>query len=313
MLRTEPHDKGGGTLVSVIIPCYNQAHFLSEAIESVLAQTHPSFEIIVIDDGSTDNTSEVAARFPSVRCIRQQNQGLPAARNSGLRAARGSYLVFLDSDDRLLPEAHETGLKYLLDHPECAFASGHYRLIDAAGKIVETNPQPRIDEDHYLALLQNNYITVPASVMYRREIFDEVGPFDTSLKSSEDYELYLRIARAHPVYCHGQLVAEYRQHGSNMSSNSERMLKATLTVHGAQWPFVRGNKEYERAFKLGRKYWQYRYGEGMVEKVRAHVRTPGQWREALHGIKTVLRYYPRGFVKHAGRKLYCTVFRVKDR
>src|SRR4051794_37688274 len=108
-------------LVSVIIPCYNQAHYLGEAIESVINQTYPHFEIIVVDDGSTDNTSEVAGGFKEVRCIRQQNQGLSAARNTGLRESSGAFLVFLDSDDRLLPEAIETGLKYLLDRPECAF------------------------------------------------------------------------------------------------------------------------------------------------------------------------------------------------
>ncbi|MBD0373704.1 MAG: glycosyltransferase [Pyrinomonadaceae bacterium] len=314
MQRAEAHEphQDAAPRISVIIPCYNQAHFLGEAIESVLNQSYPHYEIIVVDDGSTDNTSEVAESYTQVRCISQQNQGLSAARNTGLRESTCDYLVFLDSDDRLLPVALSTGLKYLQANPDCAFVSGHYRLINANGEPQETNPQPHVKEDHYLALLQNNYITVPASVMYRREIFEEVGNFDTSLKSSEDYDLYLRISRAHPVYCHGTLVAEYRAHGSNMSSNSERMMKATLSVHGRQWPFVKGNKRYEQAYRRGRRYWQYRYGEGMVEKVRTNIRTPGQWLEALRGMKMVLRYYPRGFVKHAGRKLYSTVFRVKD-
>ncbi|HKS27228.1 MAG TPA: glycosyltransferase [Pyrinomonadaceae bacterium] len=299
-------------LVSVIIPCYNQAHFLSEAVESVLNQSYTHFEIIVVDDGSTDNTSEVAARYKEARCIRQENKGLPGARNTGLRESRGRYLVFLDSDDRLLPEALSTGLKYLEENPECAFVSGHYRLINAEGVPQETNAQPHVKTEHYAALLENNYITVPASVMYRRTVFDAVGEFDTSLKSSEDYDLYLRISRAHPVYCHGVMVAEYRAHGSNMSSNSERMLKMTLAVHGAQWPFVKGNKPLEQSYRRGRRYWKYRYGEGMVEKVRMQLRTPGQRREALRGMRTILRYYPRGFFKHAGRKLYCTIFRIKD-
>src|SRR5919107_192619 len=116
------HDFRGGRrvgtdLVSVVIPCYNQAHFLSEAIESVLAQTYPYFEIIVVDDGSTDNTSEVAGRYSGVRCIRQDNQGLSGARNSGLRHSKGEYLVFLDADDRLLPQALEVGLECLRAYP----------------------------------------------------------------------------------------------------------------------------------------------------------------------------------------------------
>jgi glycosyltransferase involved in cell wall biosynthesis len=299
-------------LVSVVIPCYNQAHFLGDAIESVLHQTHKDTEIIVVDDGSTDNTSEVAARYAQVRCIRQKNLGLPGARNTGLRESTGKFLVFLDSDDRLLPHALAAGLESLKAHPECAFVYGSYQLISADGSPIKTLQRPCIEQDHYLALLQDNYITVPASVMYRREVFDAVGNFNPSLRASEDYDLYLRITREHPIYCHGQMVAEYRQHGANMSANSEKMLLATLSVHSSQWPHVKGDRLYRRAYKKGRRYWQYRYGEGVVESVRAHLRARDQWKQALHGIKMVLRYYPRGFVKHAGRKLYCVVFRVKS-
>ncbi len=119
------------TLVSVVIPCYNQSNFLGEAIESVLAQTYRHFEIIVIDDGSPDNTAEVAVRYPDVRYIRQENQGLSGARNTGFRESQGKYLVFLDADDRLLPGALQAGINCLHIHPECAFVSGHHRYIKA--------------------------------------------------------------------------------------------------------------------------------------------------------------------------------------
>src|SRR5262249_33255039 len=98
-------------LVSVVIPCYNQARFLGQAIESVKAQTHPFVEIVVVDDGSTDDTVAVASRYRSVRCVTQHNQGQGAARNKGLTYVSGGYVVFLDSDDRLLPPALETGLR----------------------------------------------------------------------------------------------------------------------------------------------------------------------------------------------------------
>jgi len=104
-------------LVSVVIPCYNQAHFLGEAIESVLAQSYPNFEIIVVDDGSTDDTSEVARRYPGVRLVRQENKGLSGARNAGLAHSEEEYVVFLDADDRLLPDALETVLEHLEAHP----------------------------------------------------------------------------------------------------------------------------------------------------------------------------------------------------
>src|ERR671911_2120937 len=122
----QKEQEGVAGLVSVVIPCYNQAHFLGEAIESVLAQSYPRFEIIVVDDGSTDDTSKVAARYPGVRYVYQNNQGVSAARNSGLARSEGEYVVFLDADDRLLPEALETGLKCLEARPECAFVSGYF-------------------------------------------------------------------------------------------------------------------------------------------------------------------------------------------
>src|SRR5215212_8886473 len=127
-------------LVSVVIPCYNQAHFLGEAIESVLAQSHPNFEIIVVDDGSPDDTSEVAARYPGVRLVRQENQGLSGARNAGLARSEGEYVVFLDSDDRLLPEALEAHLEHLETRPECAFVSGYYKLMADDGSPLREPP-----------------------------------------------------------------------------------------------------------------------------------------------------------------------------
>src|SRR5947208_1892926 len=120
-------------LVSVIIPCYNQAHFLSAAIESILNQTYPHFEIIAVNDGSTDNTAEIATRNAKVRYFYQPNQGLPAARNAGAQASRGAYLVFLDADDLLLPNALEDGVKCLREHPECGLVYGLYELMAEDG------------------------------------------------------------------------------------------------------------------------------------------------------------------------------------
>lgn len=110
-------------LVSVGISCYNHEHYINEAIRSVLAQTYPSFEIIVVDDGSTDKSCDVVRSFSEVKCVRQRNAGTPAAtRNRGLQESRGDYVVFLDGDDRLLPDALEIGRRHLREHPDCAFA-----------------------------------------------------------------------------------------------------------------------------------------------------------------------------------------------
>src|SRR5882672_136402 len=133
-------------MISIVIPCYNQAHFLAEAIESVLAQIWPADEIIVVDDGSTDNPGQVAARYPQVRCIRQENQGLPGARNTGLRESHGDYLVFLDADDRLTPQALAVGMQHLNARPECVLVAGHYQNIAADGTPLPTPVQPVVEK-----------------------------------------------------------------------------------------------------------------------------------------------------------------------
>src|SRR6266480_4423186 len=247
-------------LVSVIIPCYNQAHFLHEAIQSALAQTYSHREIFIVDDGSTDNTAEITAGFGGVRCVCQENSGVSTARNKALKESRGEYLVFLDADDRLLPEALEIGVDCLRQHPTCAFASGHSRFITADGALLAPPAQLCVTRDHYLELLRGNYIWCPGSVIYRRNDFEVVKGFDTSLGPGADYDLYLRIARNYPVFCHNRFVAGYRLHSSSMSEDPALMLQDTLKALDAQWDFVKGSDGYIEAFETGKKQCQSYYG-----------------------------------------------------
>src|SRR5437762_4473253 len=246
-------------LVSIIIPCYNQAQFLREAIQSALVQTYSHREIFIVDDGSTDNTAEVTAGFAGVRYIRQENAGVSTARNTGLKESRGEYLVFLDADDRLLPEALEIGVDCLRQHPECAFASGFCRLIVADGSLLGKPEQLCIARDHYLEFLRRNYIWCPSSVIYRRSALETVKGFNTSLGRAEDYDLFLRITKDHPIFCHTQFVADYRLHGSSRSADHSAMLRDTLKALNAQWDFVKQSDRYIDAFKAGKRYWQGRY------------------------------------------------------
>jgi glycosyltransferase involved in cell wall biosynthesis len=282
-----------GQLVSVVIPCYNQAHFLGEAIESVLKQTYPHYEIVVVDDGSTDNTSELASHYERVHLIRQDNQGLSAARNTGIRHSEGEYLVFLDADDRLLPEALKAGLECFSAHPESALVAGYSKLIKADGSFHTTlNHQPS-DEDPYVALLEKCHIAPPASGMYQRSVFEAVGGFKSGVDASADYEMYLRIARRFQVRRYDEAVAEYRMHGENMIRNSGLMLSSALTVLRSQRRFVKGDKRREAAYKSGIKYEQEHWGDPLVEQVRAQVQE-GEWGRAVRGMRVLLRYYPQG-------------------
>src|SRR5262249_7228575 len=147
-------------LVSVVIPCYRQAHFLGEAIESVLGQTYPNVEVIVVDDGSPDNTAQVAACYPGVVYVRGENAWVAAARNTGLARSRSNYVIFLDSDDRLLPCAVQAGLEAVQSNPKQAFVSGQYRFIGVGGDVVFPPTRWDIRSDHYLELLRRNYISM---------------------------------------------------------------------------------------------------------------------------------------------------------
>lgn len=281
-------------MVSVIIPCYNQGPYLGEAIESVLRQSDTHFEIIVINDGSTDDTSEVVACYRQARCIEQPNQGLSAARNVGIRASKGKYLVFLDADDRLLPGALQAGSAYLNAHQTCVFVSGHHQNIAADGSPLRPPHLACVEQEHYRALLRGNYIGMHATVMYRREIFDVVGGFDTSLAACEDYHLYLRIARTYAIGCHHQLTAEYRRHDGSMSRDHARMLKTVLDVLNSQKTYVWHDECDAAAYREGTRFWQDLYGDLVVKDLRTNARKR-QWNSLERGLLVLLRYSPRHF------------------
>jgi glycosyltransferase involved in cell wall biosynthesis len=275
-------------VVSVVIPCYNQAHFLGEAIESALAQSYPHLEIVVVDDGSTDNTAVVAARYPGVRCVRQMNQGLAAARNTGLHDSTGSYLVFLDSDDRLLPGAVAAGLAVLHAHPECAFASGLCQYIAADGTSLPTPTPTPLTADYYSTLLRHTHIWMPAMVMHRRTVFEAVGGFDPSVNPCADYDLYLRVAQKYPICSHQEVVAEYRRHGSNMTNDPALMLRSVATVLKRQRQYVKRNRRYAEAYRAGAGFWYGWYGKPLVAQILSHTVTR-KWARARDGMVVLLR------------------------
>lgn len=282
-------------LVTVVIPCYNQAHFLVEAIESVLAQTYNDVEIIVVNDGSTDDTRRIAGGFSKVRLIEQKNLGVSAARNAGLGESRGEFLVFLDSDDRLYPDALEIGVSALRKRPECMFVSGACERIDSRGNFISVfEPQLKSD-NYYESLLQNNHIAMPGSVVYRRAVFEKISGFDVTVNPTADYEIYMRIARQFPIFHHNQIVSEYRQHEKSMSSDSVLMLKSVLQVHGKQLKYIEKNKQYKSAWRYGRAFWLSLYGGGIARQVLSSVKN-NQFRKALSDSVTFVRYpqmFPR--------------------
>lgn len=297
-------------LVSVIIPSYNYARFVGEAIESVLDQAYRHFEVIVVDDGSTDHTGEVVARYARVRYLRQKNQGRSIARNNGFRASKGAYVVFLDADDRLLRTALEIGVRNLEARPECAFVSGLCRPVTRDGAPIQVerpaasgrrNPylQPMqviVEKDHYYALLHRNYIWNPGAVMWQRAALEEVGGFKPSFDYCEDWQTHLHAARLFPIHCHGKIVVEYRKHGANTSRNAARMLRAGLYVLREQYGYVKGNRRYEQACRNGMNFQRQVYGGLVLTEVYTDVRRRADWKRAARGSMILARHYPLGLL-----------------
>jgi len=290
-------------LVSIIIPCYNQGRFLGEAIESALQQSYRHFEVIVVDDGSTDSTPDVVARHPEVLRIWQENRGVSAARNTGLRASRGRYLVFLDGDDRLLPHALEIGMKQLEKHVECAMVFGRHRRIAADGSSLSTTEYPVVEKDYYCQLLISNYIQTPSTAMFRRPVFERIKGFDPLISFAEDYDLYLRIAREFPIVGHKEIVAEYRRHGANASENRISMSKACLSVLRSQKSYVQGNRVWKEARQRGLRIYRRQWAEMFLSKGRARLRKDRESESSVADLLLLLRYTFEVGPGRLGRKL----------
>ncbi len=277
--------------MAVVIPCFNQAHYLAEAIESVLGQTRPPAELLVVDDGSEDNSYEVAGRYEAVTRMQQLNRGVAAARNAGWEASDAEFLAFLDADDRLLPDALEIGAQALSRRPNVAFVSGVSRDIGDDGRVIAALRQPLVGQDHYLRLLEDCFIWSGSSIVYRRSALEAVGGFDESLWAADDYELYLRLARRFPVFCHEEVVTEYRRHGTNTTRDAAVVLASQLEVQGRQKRMVRDPLERE-ALRRGIRKTRSEHGGALVEQIGDDWRQRQRLR-ALKGLRTLFRRDPR--------------------
>jgi glycosyltransferase involved in cell wall biosynthesis len=225
---------------------------------------YDNLEIIVIDDGSTDDTAEVTASFPEVRYHYKQNEGLPAARNTGIALATGEYISFLDADDWYYPKKLIENLELLDSNPEAAFIYGCHDIVRDNGSIYYFCRN--CGDNGYLNLLKQNLIGHPASVVYRKKIVDEI-PFDTdpSIKGVEDYDHYLSIARKYPILHNPVNVSAYRKHESNMSNNHAMMLNSVMNVLRKHRKDLMTPQE-RKAWRIGRAKWQKFYGFFPVEK-----------------------------------------------
>lgn len=230
-------------IISVIMPAYNAERTLADAIESILSQNFRDFELIVVDDGSTDNTATLLKQYAQsdariVILTNTPNQGISRSRNRALKAARGDYIACLDSDDVAEPSRLTAQLEYMTQHPDCVLLGSDLTIIDEASTIVGRRVYPHNDHELRKALPRVNPFAQPAS-MFRIDPAREIGGFREDLPLCEDYDLFFRLAEQGKVANLAQPLTRYRV--SSTQSKSTRLhdtVRCTLLVQ--QWAFDRG-------------------------------------------------------------------------
>lgn len=213
--------------VSVVISTYNRAHFVSDAIDSVLNQTFKDLEIVVVDDGSTDNTRQVLEKYgDSIHYVYQENKGRAEARNTGIKFAKGEYIAFLDDDDMWLPQKLEKQVVFLNAHPDIGLVHTFTKVIDEGGK-----PLRKATKHHlklYKKAIKMGYayegmsqlcIMFLSTTMVRKWCFDKVGLFDPNIPAFEDWDFYLRLALKYPIGTIKESLVKFRQHKTHTSND----------------------------------------------------------------------------------------------
>lgn len=254
--------------VDVIIPAYNAARYLPAAIESVITQTFTDWRILLVDDGSTDDTAEIVAPFldrlgSRISYIKQDNRGLPAARNTAVQASTSEFLALLDADDLWMPCRLSESVKILEERPQAGLSYGQVAVIDPEGRTLRTfEGNPRHAEGRIASYIYMREITLPCpSMTFRRSCIDEVGYFDETMRATEDRDLWLRIALRHEVAFVPKMLASYRVSPNSMSNDSQRMFQSQLQFirkhYGAE-----GCGFLPRQISLARTYKQRAEGLG---------------------------------------------------
>lgn len=306
--------------LSIIIPCYNGERFLAQTIESILAQTEKDWELILVDDGSTDRTVRVAQSYTPedqrMHIVCQPNGGVASARNRGLQEAdSGSgYLIFLDQDDVWEPEALETLLAALAASPQAVAAHARLRRIDEegrdapdpypvyrrvgwfAGKAVEW-PVDKPTTFEVLAL--GNVIYTPGQILIRREVLEAAGAFDKAVEPADDWDLWLRLSSRGEICFVDKVILGWRQHSNNETYRRKRMEQAEFKVYDKLVGSATLSREQQYVARFGYVYWQQQVCQlywGWFKETLVG----GRW---LHG----LRLFRHVFLKFID---YCQV-RVK--
>ena len=219
-------------LISVVIPAYNAEKTIEETIHSVFNQTFSDFELIIVNDGSTDSTLELISKFtdPRLKVFSYPHLGANSARNRGLDQASGEYISFIDADDLWTPDKLELQLKALQEHPEAKVAYSWTNCIDESSKFLRPGGRVTINGDVYLHLLVANFLENGSNPLIHRDAIATVGKFDESLEAGQDHDMWLRLAKHYQYIGVPKAQILYRQTNTSMSTNVWRLQKAATTV-----------------------------------------------------------------------------------
>ena len=247
--------------VSVIIPAYNAADFISETIEAALAQTYRDFEVIVVNDGSTDDTMARLHEFGSrIRVHEQSNSGVATARNTGVKIATGSWIAFLDSDDLWMPRK----LERQLAQSDALMRYTDRLNIGARGDLPELQSlvTPMYDGDVFeLLMMEGNFIT-SSSVLVQRQVFEQMNGFFTGLNGTEDWDLWLRIAERHRIGLCTEPLVSYRFHPGGISRNYRKMGRERQQVIARALALERGRAlDWRARRRVWAQTWETNGGE----------------------------------------------------
>ncbi|MBL8013008.1 MAG: glycosyltransferase [Candidatus Omnitrophica bacterium] len=218
--------------VSVIIPTYNRGSLIARALNSVLSQSFKDFEIIVIDDGSKDNTQTVLNAFDGkIRYVYQANGGIARARNRGIELAKGAYIAFLDSDDYWAPEKLAVQVKILDANPKVGIVYGRMPIVNEAGDVLGMKPNG-ISGKNFHELLRVWGDLPTSSVMTRKECFVKAGVFDPELPPMEDIDMWIRIAHTYDLYeVEGKTLAYYWRHDHQITQDQIKVHRGLVRIH----------------------------------------------------------------------------------
>jgi glycosyltransferase involved in cell wall biosynthesis len=271
--------------VSVIIPSYNSIKYLPETLNTVLKQTFTDFEVLIINDGSTDNILDWATTIKDkrVKVITKKNEGLAEARNTGIALAKGEYLAFLDADDLWGETKLEKQVNYLNNHSEVGLVDTWVALTDENGKptgtIIKTNAEGNVIK----RILESPTIVCGSSPLVRNICFDKAGLFDKKLSGSADWDMWIRIANYFMFGLIKEPLTYYRQHYNSMSQNRQKMLTDNVVVIEKAFANVSPELNYIKTRSYGRVHL-YLAWRALDQK---------NYQEVISFRKTALSYYPR--------------------